>query len=264
MRKVTSSLLFLTVVAAAFALRGVTVAPAWTSDGSYQLFAPGLAADGIAAPPVPTPTPPGLVSCLVSNVVDGDTIDVINCADAGRIRLILIDTPEVFGGAECFGVEASNYTKAALTGKVVGLERDVSNTDQYGRYLRYVWIEGVLFNEQIVRDGYATMATYPPDVKYQARIQAAQQEASMNDRGLWSPTACASPTVAPPTPPPPAATPTPTAPAANNCHPSYPTVCIPPPPPDLDCGDIPYRNFLVLPPDPHHFDGNSDGEGCES
>ena len=48
------------------------------------------------------------------------------------------------------------------------------------------------------------------------------------------------------------------------CDPSYPTVCIPPPPPDLDCKDIPYRRFAVRPPDPHHFDGGGDGVGCES
>ena len=53
-------------------------------------------------------------------------------------------------------------------------------------------------------------------------------------------------------------------PPVGNCDPSYPTVCIPPPPPDLNCGDIPYRNFTVLPPDPHHFDGNHDGIGCQS
>lgn len=52
--------------------------------------------------------------------------------------------------------------------------------------------------------------------------------------------------------------------ATKNCHYSYPTVCIPPPPPDLDCGDIPYRNFIVLPPNPHRFDGDGDGIGCES
>ena len=48
------------------------------------------------------------------------------------------------------------------------------------------------------------------------------------------------------------------------CDPSYPTVCIPPPPPDLDCGDIQFRSFTVLQPDPHNFDGNNDGVGCES
>jgi len=51
---------------------------------------------------------------------------------------------------------------------------------------------------------------------------------------------------------------------AANCHPSYPTVCIPPPPPDLDCGDISYRRFRVVGTDPHGFDNDSDGIGCES
>jgi endonuclease YncB( thermonuclease family) len=82
-----------------------------------------------------------------------------------------------------------------------------------------------------------------------------------------SPTATATPTPTPtPAPtaaPTPAPTVTPTAPPTN-CDPSYPTVCIPPAPPDLDCGDIPFRRFQVLPPDPHRFDGDKDGIGCES
>jgi micrococcal nuclease len=52
-------------------------------------------------------------------------------------------------------------------------------------------------------------------------------------------------------------------PPVGNCDPAYPTVCIPPPPPDLDCGEIGFRNFTVLPPDPHGFDGDNDGIGCE-
>jgi hypothetical protein len=52
-------------------------------------------------------------------------------------------------------------------------------------------------------------------------------------------------------------------PAPSNCDPSYPTVCIPSPPPDLNCNDIPFRNFQVLPPDPHGFDLNQDGVGCQ-
>lgn len=64
---------------------------------------------------------------------------------------------------------------------------------------------------------------------------------------------------APPTPTPVTPTPDP-----ERCHPSYPTVCIPPPPPDLNCSDIPYRRFTVLPPDPHNFDTDHDGIGCES
>ncbi len=77
-------------------------------------------------------------------------------------------------------------------------------------------------------------------------------------------TAPATTTVPPPPPPPPP----PTTTTAANCAPSYPDVCIPPPPPDLDCKDIPYRNFRVIynvpDPDPHHFDGDHDGIGCES
>lgn len=70
----------------------------------------------------------------------------------------------------------------------------------------------------------------------------------------------------PPGPPPPPVPPPP--PPPGTCADSYPTVCIPPPPPDLNCPDVPYRNFTVrwdvADPDPHHFDGNHDGVGCES
>ncbi len=65
-------------------------------------------------------------------------------------------------------------------------------------------------------------------------------------------------TLGPPTP-----TVTPTR-DPEQCAAEYPTVCIPPPPPDLDCPDIPYTNFTVLPPDRHHFDGNNNGIGCEA
>jgi hypothetical protein len=63
---------------------------------------------------------------------------------------------------------------------------------------------------------------------------------------------------------PPAPTPTPTPPPSPTCDPSYPTVCIPPPPPDLDCGDIPFRRFQVVGSDPHRFDRDGNGIGCES
>ena len=54
-----------------------------------------------------------------------------------------------------------------------------------------------------------------------------------------------------------------TQPKQIDCDPSYPAICIPPYPPDLDCGEIGYSNFRVVPPDPHGFDGDSDGTGCE-
>lgn len=71
---------------------------------------------------------------------------------------------------------------------------------------------------------------------------------------------------APPPPTPtskPTKTPKPTATPGSGCHSSYPTVCIPPPPPDLDCPDVPYTNFPVMGSDPHGFDRDRDGYGCE-
>ena len=76
-------------------------------------------------------------------------------------------------------------------------------------------------------------------------------------------TATATVTPRPTTTPRPAPTATPTR-DPRLCDPSYPTVCIPPPPPDLDCSDIPYTDFVVLPPDPHGFDRDHDGIGCET
>jgi hypothetical protein len=80
-----------------------------------------------------------------------------------------------------------------------------------------------------------------------------------NGPGLVDHQAGAVKTSAPP-PPPPSPSPSPRA----GCDLAYPTVCIPPPPPDLDCKDVPYKNFKVLPPDPHKFDSDHDGIGCES
>ena len=78
----------------------------------------------------------------------------------------------------------------------------------------------------------------------------------------WPQTPPATPTTTTMVPPPirPIA---PLPPPAGDCDPSYPTVCIPPPPPDLDCADVPFDHFTVLPADPHRFDGNDDGVGCE-
>src|SRR4029453_19065214 len=60
------------------------------------------------------------------------------------------------------------------------------------------------------------------------------------------------------------AAPTPPPTPSSNCDPSYPGVCIPPPPPDLDCADVPYAAFAVRGTDPHRFDGDGDGVGCEN
>lgn len=76
--------------------------------------------------------------------------------------------------------------------------------------------------------------------------------------------AAQAPAPAPTPQPTPTQTPAPAPIVSGNCDPSYPTVCIPPPPPDLDCKNVTYRRFKVLPPDPHKFDTDKDGIGCES
>ena len=109
-----------------------------------------------------------------------------------------------------------------------------------------------MVNLELVRTGFAAVSTYPPDVKYVDVLLAAQREAREAGAGLWGDQPEPSPTA------------TTTTGGGASCDPSYPTVCIPPPPPDLDCGDVPFRNFKVVGADPHRFDGNHDGVGCET
>jgi micrococcal nuclease len=82
-----------------------------------------------------------------------------------------------------------------VDGKTVELEKDVSETDDFGRLLRYVWVGQEMVNATLVREGYAVSSTYPPDVKYQDLLLSLQREARQAGRGLWS--ACASPSPTP-------------------------------------------------------------------
>ncbi|KKR51019.1 MAG: WD40 domain protein beta Propeller [Candidatus Curtissbacteria bacterium GW2011_GWA1_40_16] len=199
----------------------------------------------------------GSQTVTVTAVIDGDTIEI---EGGQRIRYIGINTPETVDPrkpVECFGREASNKNKELVAGKSVRLEKDISETDKYRRLLRYVFIGDVFVNDYLVRQGYAYASSYPPDVKYQNQFNQAEREAKINGRGLWS--TCSTSTTNTPQ----AAT-TPQSTNGSNCDPSYPTVCIPASPPDLDCPDITYRRFQVLSPDTHRFDGDNDGIGCES
>ncbi len=241
---------------------------------------PSPAGSPVRATPIPTPgltptepplgaAPVGPVEwAVVLRVIDGDTIEIDRGHGPERVRYIGIDSPETVDPSspvEWMGPEASAANAALVEGRRVVLERDVSETDRYGRLLRYVWLEDpssptgwLLVNLALVGAGFAQVATYPPDVRYVDLLLAAQEEARAAGRGLWAPEPASTPT------PKAAPKPTPTPTSGGDCDPSYPTVCIPPPPPDLDCRDIPYRRFQVLPPDPHRFDGDHDGIGCES
>jgi micrococcal nuclease len=124
----------------------------------------------------------------VLEVVDGDTIRVEFDGASTPVRLIGIDTPETDGpytDEECFGVEASRYTERALDGRSVDLEFDVERTDRFDRTLAYVWLDGELFNEGILLDGFAQQATFPPNVRYVERFTEAQRSARATGAGLW-------------------------------------------------------------------------------
>ncbi|MCK9518875.1 MAG: thermonuclease family protein [Dehalococcoidia bacterium] len=135
----------------------------------------------------------GLPACTWARVVkvtDGDTIRVQFDGREERVRYIGIDTPEVRGspgGPEPFGDEASEANARMVEDARVCLERDVSETDRYGRLLRYVWLrDGTLVNEELLRLGLAQITTYPPDVKYvESRYLPAQDEAQASRRGIW-------------------------------------------------------------------------------
>jgi micrococcal nuclease len=117
-----------------------------------------------------------------------------------------------------------------------------------------------------VRDGYGVVDIYPPDDKYEEWLLQGEQDALNAGRGLWSMCGGTDTPLSPPTPTPAPASSQAQGIAANTgCDPSYPGVCIPPMSQfgDLDCGDIPYRRFVVLPPDPHNFDGDGNGTVCE-
>lgn len=122
----------------------------------------------------------------VKRVVDGDTIEL---TDGQKLRYIGIDTPETKDprrAVGCFGKEAALKNKELVEGKEVRLEKDVSETDKYGRLLRYVWAQGLFVNEYLVKNGYAHTSTYPPDVKYQDVFKQAEVYARENNLGLWS------------------------------------------------------------------------------
>jgi micrococcal nuclease len=135
----------------------------------------------------------------VTRVVDGDTIQVSMAGAIYKVRYIGIDTPETVDPrrpVECYGHEASERNRQLVEGKTVELEKDVSETDKYGRLLRYVWVDGEMVNATLVREGYAIASTYPPDVKYQELFASLQREAIAADRGLWGPSCNASTSLA--------------------------------------------------------------------
>lgn len=205
---------------------------------------------------------------LVTKVVDGDTIEVLIDGQAYRVRYIGIDSPEPSNNdpeSARWGELASKKNSELVEGQIVTLVQDISDEDRYGRLLRYVFVgdeDGLFVNKEMVSSGYAKARDYTPDLACSHIFRETEIAAREEKIGLWA--------LFPMVILPPAErvvgldlTPTVASGANENCDPAYPQVCIPPFPPDLDCSDIDACRFEVLPPDPHYFDGDGDGIGCE-
>ncbi len=136
---------------------------------------------------------------LVKRVIDGDTIEL---ADGERVRLIGIDTPEAYYSAKLerdskrtgrdietiisMGKKASAITKTLVEGKKVRLEFDAEKRDRYGRLLAYVYLpDGAMLNAELVKNGYAQVYTFTPNVKYADKFIRLQRYARDNNLGFW-------------------------------------------------------------------------------
>jgi len=135
----------------------------------------------------------------VKRVVDGDTLLLAN---GERVRLIGIDTPEIHESRKLkkdsersnqdkstikkLGMRSFDFTKKLVEGKRVSLEFDAERFDRYKRILAYVYLkDGTFVNAEIVKQGYASLLTIPPNVKYADLFLKLYQEARENKRGLW-------------------------------------------------------------------------------
>lgn len=135
------------------------------------------------------------ISYPITSVVDGDTIKVRIDGKADTIRIIGINTPEVVDPrrpVQCFGKEASDKGKELLVGKEVILESDPSqgDKDKYGRLLRYVFVDGVDYGDEMIKTGYAYEYTYHLPYKYQKKYKESESYAKGNNLGLWAPATC--------------------------------------------------------------------------
>jgi micrococcal nuclease len=126
----------------------------------------------------------------VTDIVDGDTIKVLSSGKTYTVRYIGIDTPEIKhqNGStdQPYGQEAKTVNAWLLAGKDIYLKKDVTETDKYGRLLRYIYLEdGTMINDVLIRMGYAHILTIPPNVAFQSEFLKAQRAAREERLNLW-------------------------------------------------------------------------------
>ena len=119
-------------------------------------------------------------STAVLNVIDGDTFTLTT---GEKVRLIGIDAPEK---GDYYYNESKQALKELVEGKIVFLEKDISNTDKYDRLLRYVYVDGISVNFDLISNGFVQAKEYPPDIKYAIELKQAEDDAKANNFGIWS------------------------------------------------------------------------------
>jgi endonuclease YncB( thermonuclease family) len=134
-------------------------------------------------PPATTSLIPSSVHAVVTNVIDGDTIEI---EGGQKVRYIGIDSSETYPEAECYSKEAKKKNEDLVLGKTVRLEKDVSETDKYGRLLRYVYVDNEFVNDELVKDGFAVAELVPPDEKYNQKFVESEEYARERGLGLWN------------------------------------------------------------------------------
>lgn len=138
-------------------------------------------------------------NALITRVVDGDTVEALIDGETSvvKVRFLGVDTPESVDprrGVQCFGKEASAYTKRLLQGQRVELREDLQadDRDKYGRLLRNIIREdGMDVNATLIAEGYAqAYLSFPLSAKRKAQLRLLQEQAKEEARGLWSPSTC--------------------------------------------------------------------------
>ena len=152
-------------------------------------FVAALALAGCSEPAADSGNGGELTSARVTKHTDGDTLWL---SGIGKVRLIGIDTPEVYGEAECYGREASAFVERTVPlGSEVRYRLGVDERDRYGRALAYVWLpDGRFLNRLLVTRGYAQPLTVPPNVEYQGVFVRVARRAREAGRGLWGRPGC--------------------------------------------------------------------------
>ncbi|HLO85779.1 MAG TPA: thermonuclease family protein [Nostocaceae cyanobacterium] len=198
----------------------------------------------------------------ILSVGDGDTVTAQFGTKKSTIRLACIDAPEIKQAP--WGQKSRDRLKQLLP---VGqpAKFSIKEKDRYGRFVAEVFSNGKNINLVMVQEGQAVVyreyLKNCPDSKND--LLSGEATAKSKKLNFWSQSNPVMPwDFRRGSKPKPKPTNTPT-PQAKNCDPSYPDVCIPPAPPDLDCPEIPYKNFRVVGNDPHGFDRDNDGVGCE-